>query len=137
MKHFNLLLFSPGGWLSSHQTQNISVTFIQRRPNVFDVGSTLYKYYTNVLCLLGCLCYVSAHYIIFPIGKDEHIGSDLWSEVINRWYNSRRDQSIRFEYQTNFHANPIPKTTIMQTIYTAIDLHANHNDAKILKRDSC
>ena len=27
-----------------------------RRPNVFDVGPTLYKCYTNVLCLLGCQC---------------------------------------------------------------------------------
>ena len=39
---------------SSQQTQNICITFIQRRPSVFDVGPTLYKYYTNVLCLLGC-----------------------------------------------------------------------------------
>ena len=29
-----------------------SITFIQRRPNVFDVGPTLYKCYQNVLCLL-------------------------------------------------------------------------------------
>ena len=36
-----------------YQTQNICLTFIQRRPNVFDVGPTLYKCYTNVLCLLG------------------------------------------------------------------------------------
>ena len=35
------------------QTQNICITFIQQRPNVFDVGPTLYKCYTNVLCLLG------------------------------------------------------------------------------------
>ena len=27
----------------SQQTQNIYITFIKRRPNVFDVGSTLYK----------------------------------------------------------------------------------------------
>ena len=27
-------------------------TVVQRRPNVFDVGPTLYKCYTNVLCLL-------------------------------------------------------------------------------------
>ena len=27
--------------------------FMQRRPNVEDVGPTLYKCYTNVLCLLG------------------------------------------------------------------------------------
>ena len=30
-------------------------TFIQRRPNVFDVGPTFHKCHTNVLCLLGCL----------------------------------------------------------------------------------
>ena len=40
-------------WLSAQQTQNICITFIQRRPNVFDVGPTLYKWYANVLCLLG------------------------------------------------------------------------------------
>ena len=33
--------------------QIICITFIQRRPNVFDAGPTLYKCYTNVLCLLG------------------------------------------------------------------------------------
>ena len=37
----------------SQQTQNICITFVQRRPNVFDVGPALYKCYTNVLCLLG------------------------------------------------------------------------------------
>ena len=41
------------------QTQNICITFIQRRPNVFDVGPTLYKCYTNVLCLLGVIFYQS------------------------------------------------------------------------------
>ena len=35
------------------QTQNISIAFIQRRPNVFDIVPTLYEWYTNVLCLLG------------------------------------------------------------------------------------
>ena len=29
------------------------ITFVQRRLNVFDAGPTLYKCYTNVLCLLG------------------------------------------------------------------------------------
>ena len=38
--------------LNTQQTQNICITFVQRRPNVFDVGPTLYKCYTNVLCLL-------------------------------------------------------------------------------------
>ena len=35
------------------QTKHMCITFIQRRPNVFDVGPTLYKCYTNGLCLLG------------------------------------------------------------------------------------
>ena len=34
------------------QTQNICITFVQRRANVVDVGPTLHKCYTNVLCLL-------------------------------------------------------------------------------------
>ena len=33
---------------SAPQTQNICITFVQRRPNVFDVGPPLYKSYTNV-----------------------------------------------------------------------------------------
>ena len=37
----------------AQQAQNICITFVQRRPNVFDVGATLCKCYTNVLCLLG------------------------------------------------------------------------------------
>ena len=40
-------------YLSSQLAQNICITFVQRRPSVFDVGPTLYKYHTKVLCLLG------------------------------------------------------------------------------------
>ena len=36
------------------QTQDTCIPFVQRRPNVFDVGPALHKCYTNVLCLLGC-----------------------------------------------------------------------------------
>ena len=42
--------------ITSQQTPNICITFVQRRPNVFDVGPTLYKCNKNVLCLLGYLC---------------------------------------------------------------------------------
>ena len=41
--------------MSSQQTQNICIAFVQRRPNVFDADPTLCKCYTNVLCLLGYL----------------------------------------------------------------------------------
>ena len=37
--------------VTSQQSQNICIAFIQRRPDVFDVGQTLYKCYTNVLSL--------------------------------------------------------------------------------------
>ena len=37
------------------QTQNICITYVQRRPNICDVGPTLCKCYTDVLCLLGRL----------------------------------------------------------------------------------
>ena len=36
----------------SQQIQNICIPFKQRRTNVFDVGPTLYKCYTDVLCWL-------------------------------------------------------------------------------------
>ena len=39
--------------IHTKQSQNICMTFVQRRHNVFDVGQTLYKRHTNVLCLLG------------------------------------------------------------------------------------
>ena len=38
--------------LTSQQTQNIGITFMQCWNNVEDVGPTLYTCYTNVLCLL-------------------------------------------------------------------------------------
>ena len=34
------------------QTQTICIPFIQRWPNAFAVGPTLYKCYKNALCLL-------------------------------------------------------------------------------------
>ena len=37
----------------AQQTQNICTTFVQRQPNVFDAGPTLYQWYTHVLCILG------------------------------------------------------------------------------------
>ena len=43
----------PGGTGGTHQTQTIRITFVQRRPNVFNVDPKLYKCYTNGLCLLG------------------------------------------------------------------------------------
>ena len=46
----------------TQQTQNICILFIQDRPNVFDVGPTLYKCYTNVLCLLGSEDWLIPHY---------------------------------------------------------------------------
>ena len=51
------------------QTQNICITFVQRRPNVFDVGPTFYKCYTNVLCSLDSQTnlFISYHYYVTQI----------------------------------------------------------------------
>ena len=44
------------GTPQSQSAHNIRKIFVQCRPNVEDVGPTLYKCYTNVLCLLGLHC---------------------------------------------------------------------------------
>ena len=41
--------------MTTQQTKNISIAFIQRWTNVEDVGPTLYKCYTNVV-LAGKYC---------------------------------------------------------------------------------
>ena len=43
LNSINLLEFHECVMFRSQQTQNICITFIQRRPNVFDVGPTLHK----------------------------------------------------------------------------------------------
>ena len=57
MKTTFRLLFVPfhNVYPSKHKT----FAFVQRRLNVFDFGSTLYTFYANVLCLLGCELNVS------------------------------------------------------------------------------
>ena len=40
-------------WRYQYTQKNTCITFVQCWPSVFDVGPALYKYYTNVLCLLG------------------------------------------------------------------------------------
>ena len=55
------------------KTQKICITFAQCRPNVFDVGPTLYKCYTNLLCLLGLVSEDNGYYndVMYMIG-DTH-----------------------------------------------------------------
>ena len=38
---------------ASRQTQNICIIFVQRRPNVFDVGPKLYKCYKKYFVIAG------------------------------------------------------------------------------------
>ena len=67
----------------TQQTQNIYVTFVQRRPNVFDVGQTLYKCYTNVLCLLGSC--VIVYYIGFSRKRDAIIKTTYHIQIQSCW----------------------------------------------------
>ena len=59
----------------SQQTCSLCITFIQCWTNVEDVGPTLYKCYTNVLCLLGCFwiaCWYVFSWEINWLGLTEH-----------------------------------------------------------------
>ena len=60
------------------QTLNICITFIQRRPNVFDAGPTLYKCHANVLCLLGM---PSQSLASLSAGRDEALLGDHLQET--------------------------------------------------------
>ena len=53
---------------TAEQTQNMCITFIQRRPNVFDVGRTLHKCYANDLRLLGITGNLLCLILIFRFG---------------------------------------------------------------------
>ena len=49
--------------MHTQQTQNICITFIQRRPNVFDVGPTLYK-----VIQMFCVHWVSKFKMLKDLG---------------------------------------------------------------------
>ena len=54
------VVFAGAALSPAQHAQNICKTFVQRRPNVFDAGPTLYKCCTNGLCLLGVLSLVAS-----------------------------------------------------------------------------
>ena len=66
--------------ITSQQTQTICITFVQCWANVEDVGPTLYKCYTDVLCLLGChgesLCGYYHIWLLTAISLDTAIDSN-------------------------------------------------------------
>ena len=82
-------------YMPAQQTQNICITFMQRRPNVFDVGPTLYTCYTNVLCFLGGhLSYFLCYYICHNGGRDISLDMtfgwfEIWPLVTLRTYRMR------------------------------------------------
>ena len=68
---FHLSCNTTSHQVISQQTQNFCKTFVQRWPNVFDVGPTLYKCYTNV-----CVCWVGDNNNFNPCtAMSDHIPS--------------------------------------------------------------
>ena len=72
--HYHTTLFVK---TITRQTQDICITFVERRTNFFDVGPALYKCYTNVLCLQGsginraAACFCSIIMMIYaPCSQD-------------------------------------------------------------------
>ena len=75
--------------------QNICITFIQRRPNVFDVGPTLYKCYTDILCLLsgydsliGKTIIIRFYILLQGIGREQ-----LWLGCHRHWFDGPGEMS--------------------------------------------
>ena len=72
---YNNAVFFTNYLILTPATQNIWITFVQCWTNVEDVGPTLYKWYTNVLCLLGycrakpkgSICMLTFHVIRYCI----------------------------------------------------------------------
>ena len=73
-----IVLIMPNAWGYSSKTifryfsvntKHLYIPFIQRRPNVLDVSPTLYKCYTDVLCLLGC----GQFYLIVSVCRLNHV----------------------------------------------------------------
>ena len=101
------------------------IIFIQCWPSVFDAGPTLYKYYTNVLCLLSYKHSMFARVVMmafrgWPLSSltgcgwrriqcthwftDEQWQSDLGSYSRTRWP-SRPIRSLRYIVHHSHHAN--------------------------------
>ena len=55
---YKLLQYRQWGHTMMSERRTPQQTCIQRRPNVFDVGPSLYTCHTNVLCLLGPLSHL-------------------------------------------------------------------------------
>ena len=94
----------------SKETQNTCITFVQRWPNVFDVGPILYKCYTSVLCLLGyvrLIVKITIHSVIWPdtdipivlkITTHSVIWADKWK--LKYIMGCSRTHAIGFHYET-------------------------------------
>ena len=72
--------------LRSQQIQSICITFVHCLTNVDDVGPTLYKWYTHILCLLGCNAETQRAWTLIlgiqfqiPVAKTEPVSSQTVS----------------------------------------------------------
>ena len=70
---FNMELCPSSRWSCSSKRSTLintiqsqhCITLVQRWTNVFDVGTTLYKCYTDVLCLLEYVSFIAGDNIVF------------------------------------------------------------------------
>ena len=51
-------------WRPHQQTRSICITFVQRRPNVFDVGPSLYKCYAHAVVFTRLLMLLEAVLVV-------------------------------------------------------------------------
>ena len=96
------------------QTQNICITFVQRRPNVFDVGPTLYNCYTNVLCLLG-RAVGTAQLGIHTVSSRSLYTAVQRPKTVSAYFTSKQILPFAFTKQHIRQNNPAKKTEVPLT----------------------
>ena len=92
MNHIHSLIYSVQAY--TQQTQNICITFVQRRPNVFDAGPTLFKWiqmfyvswvgrmYVRVFCILAASHGIRACVYGQPLTAPHGIGAYLYGQPL-------------------------------------------------------
>ena len=78
--------------VDTQQTENIWITFVQRRPNVFDAGPTLYKCYTNVFEFVAQPLNYRAQALVDSVSRLASDKSVVAPPILRVMYASRANQ---------------------------------------------
>ena len=93
----------------TQQTQNICIPVVQRRPSVGDVGPTLYKCYTNILCLLGMLSFKTCERRSAQRVAPGEINVNTLVSTLTRRVRHKRDHLVTLRVEKQWYFSERPK----------------------------